>query len=58
MIILDTYDFNKNDSDWRVQIACDIEETGTIREYYELILVTIPLYRLLQWLIEFRFNNL
>ncbi len=55
LIILDTYDFNKNDPDWRVQIARVTEEAGIIREYYTLILVEITLYQWLLWLFELKY---
>jgi hypothetical protein len=55
LIVLDTYDFNKNDPDWKVRIARQVEESGIIREYYTLILVQIPFYLWLKWILEFKF---
>ena len=58
LVILDTYDFNKNDSDWRVKIARTVEDAGIIREYYILILIRISIYQLLQWLFDYEFNTI
>ena len=58
LIILDTYDFNKNDPDWKVQIARQVEDAGIIREYYTLILVEIDMYTWLKWLLEEKYDNL
>ena len=58
LIVLDTYDFNKNDPDWKIKIARRIEESSIIREYYTLILVRIPFYLWLKWILEFKFDNL
>lgn len=52
LIILDTYDFNKDDPDWKVKIARQVEEAGIIREYYTLMLVEIDMNTWLKWLIE------
>lgn len=58
LIVLDTYDFNKNDPSWKVRVARRIEESGIIREYYTLILVKIPFHIWLKWILEFKFDNL
>ena len=58
LIILDTYDFNKNDPNWAVQIARQVEEAGIIREYHTLILVEIDMYTWLKWLLEEKYDNL
>lgn len=48
-VILDTYDFNKNDSDWKVQIARQSQDLRTIRNYYEIIITKTPKSVLEQW---------
>lgn len=42
-IILDTYDFNKLDPDWKVKIAYDVQDAGLLENYYLLILIIIPI---------------
>ncbi len=48
-IIMDTYDFNKNDPDWKVQIAYNVQKHGLIENYYILIHVRIPLSNILNY---------
>lgn len=45
-IIMDTYDFNKSDTNWMVKIAHDVQDAGLIENYYLLIYVLIPLYEI------------
>ena len=40
--VLDTYDFNENDLDWKVQVAYNIQKHGLITNYFVLIPVVIP----------------
>lgn len=42
-IIMDTYDFNEFDNDWRVHIAYHVQKEGLIENYYILIHVIVPL---------------
>lgn len=42
-IIMDTYDFNKSDPDWKVKIAYDVQDAGLLENYYLLILIIIPI---------------
>lgn len=50
MLVFDTYDFNKDDSDWKVRIANAVQEAGYIRNYYTLNVVIIPIDIWLKWL--------
>ena len=42
-IIMDTYDFNEFDPDWKVHIAYHVQKEGLIENYYILIYVLIPM---------------
>lgn len=42
-IIMDTYDFNEFDPDWKVHIAYHVQKEGLIENYYILIHVIVPL---------------
>lgn len=46
---MDTYDFNKNDPNWKVQIARLTQDLGTIRNYYVLIIVKASEYIWKNW---------
>ena len=35
--ILDTYDFNKNDPDWKVQMAYRAQKAKQLKPYYTII---------------------
>ncbi len=48
-VVMDTYDFNKFDPDWKVQIASMAQELGTIRNYYEIIIIKTPEYIWKNW---------
>lgn len=49
-LLLDTYDMNKNDTDWKVQLAHQVQEKGEFRTYYS-IFITKTNHRILQkWL--------
>lgn len=48
-VILDTYDFNKDDPRWSVQEARKAQDQGTIRNYYEIIITKTPKSVLEQW---------
>lgn len=48
-VILDTYDFNKNDPDKKVRIAREAQDRGTIRNYYNIIITKTPKSVLEQW---------
>ena len=43
-VVNDTYDMNKSDSDWKVQIAHLAQVLGTMRNYYSIIIVWKFLY--------------
>ncbi|MBD5403095.1 hypothetical protein HDR58_09945 [bacterium] len=48
-VLLDTYDFNKDDKDWKVQIARQAQDLETIRTYYEIIITKTPKSILETW---------
>lgn len=50
MLVFDTYDFNKDDSDWKVRIANAVQEAGYIRNYYTLNVIIIPFIEWQKWL--------
>lgn len=50
MLVFDTYDFNKDDSDWKVRIANAVQEAGYIRNYYTLNVIIIPYIEWQKWL--------
>ena len=41
-LVLDTYDFNADDPDWKVRIARNAQEAGLLRNYYTLMVIIIP----------------
>lgn len=43
-LILDVYDFEPDDQDWKVRIAAKAQTGGNIRNYYSLHVVRIPKY--------------
>lgn len=51
MIVLDTYDFNQGDSDWKVQQARSVQEAGYLRNYYILSVVIIAKNIWQKWMI-------
>lgn len=40
--ILDTYDFNPNETDWKVKTARELQEKKKIQTYYTIIEIMIP----------------
>lgn len=40
--VLDTYDFNPNEKDWKVQTAREMQEKGKIQTYYTITEIVIP----------------
>lgn len=46
-IIADTYDFNKDDPDWKVEWAYNVQENNLIENYFVLCIISIPF---LQWI--------
>lgn len=49
-LVLDTYDFNAGDEDWRVQIARNVQENGLLSQYYTINIIVIPWQEWLNWL--------
>lgn len=41
-LIIDTYDFNKADPDWRVEIAQNVQRNGLITNFYTINIIVIP----------------
>ena len=41
-LIIDTYDFNKADPDWRVEIAQNVQRNGLITNFYTMNIIVIP----------------
>lgn len=41
-IIADTYDFNKNDPDWKVEWAYNVQANNIIENFYVLCIIIIP----------------
>lgn len=41
-IIVDTYDFNKNDPDWKVEWAYNVQANNIIENFYVLCIIIIP----------------
>ena len=40
--VIDTYDFNEDDPDWRVNWAYNIQEHGLITNYYTITEISVP----------------
>ena len=40
--IIDTYDFNKDDPDWKVQWARTVQDAKLLENYYEIIVIKVP----------------
>ena len=40
--ILDTYDFNPNEKDWKVRTARELQEKGKIQTYYTITEIIVP----------------
>ena len=49
-LVLDTYDFNANDPDWKVRIARAVQDAGCLRNYYTLNVIFIPKFQVEQLL--------
>jgi len=49
-VVLDTYDFNKNDTDWKVIMARGTQDAGIIRNYYSINVVKVPKKTWNSWL--------
>ncbi len=41
-IVLDVYDFDPNDRDWKVRVAADTQTAGITRKYYSINIVKTP----------------
>lgn len=41
-IIADTYDFNKNDSDWKIEWAYNVQANNNVENFYVLCIIVIP----------------
>ncbi|MDR1167746.1 MAG: hypothetical protein LBK53_02500 [Heliobacteriaceae bacterium] len=53
-LVLDTYDFNADDPDWKVRVARAVQDAGMIRNYYTLFVLFVP-NRILEQLLEICF---
>ena len=41
-LVLDTYDFNASDTDWKVQQAHEVQAAGYLRNFYTINIVKVP----------------
>lgn len=41
-LVLDTYDFNEDDPDFKVEIAHNVQEHGLLTNYYTLTFIKLP----------------
>lgn len=49
-IVIDTYDFNKNDPDWKVQWARNVQDHGLLTNYFSIIYIMLSYEDLLELL--------
>ena len=49
--IFDTYDFNKNDPDWKVEWARNVQEHHLITCFYSITIVVVPKDQWIKWCI-------
>lgn len=47
--IFDTYDFNKNDPDWKVEWARNVQEHGQLTTFYTINIIIIPMAEWMSW---------
>lgn len=46
-LVIDTYDFNKNDPSWEVEWARNVQEHGLLTNYFSITVIVLPLDELL-----------
>ncbi len=49
--VLDTYDFNADDPDWKVEWARNVQEKGLLSKFFSLTIIVTPREEWLQWFI-------
>lgn len=40
--VIDTYDFNKGDDDWKVEWAYNVQQKGMVTNFYTINIILIP----------------